>query len=436
MIDKIVNYLKSKSSQYEVFYTCNTSTDAEVTKDRISFVSDGVTHGIAIRLIIDNRSGFAYTSNLENYRHCVDTAIKVAKSSRPDRDFRGFVSPKRFRKVDSFNKELASAGPDWMHRFSNDYVDRIKSIDSSITCSSALLSKDIEEMRIINSEGLDVEDKIAAVAFQGSLLMKHDGKLGSVDFEHGDKKFLDPEVAQDSALRLIGQIGKQNVKTSDMQLIFHPDAMAALLGESYAFSVDGSNNYLKKSLWRGKLGQKVMDGKISIVDDAITPGLFCTRPFDSEGSPSRNIKVIDKGVLKNFLYDSYYSKLAERESTGNAYRNAVTLPKISPNNIIIEPGKVKDIISEADKALYVRGMLGLHTMNEATGDFSLGVIEGHYVENGQIRYPVKDVMIAGNFFELMNGISAIGKEVKHSLEVSGGCYLPEMMFDRIKVIGK
>ncbi len=179
-----------------------------------------------------------------------------------------------------------------------------------------------------------------------------------------------------------------------------------------------------------------MDKKISIVDDGITPSLFCTRPFDNEGSPSRRINVIDKGILKNFLYDNYYSKLARRESTGNAYRSVVTLPKISPNNILIKPGKFRDIISEADKAIYVRGMLGLHTMNESTGDFSLGVIEGHYVENGQIMYPVKDAMIAGNFFDMMNDISAIGKDVRHSLEVSGGCYLPEMMFDRIRVIGK
>lgn len=436
MIDRIIKYLKTKSSQYEVFYSRNTSTDAELTKDKISFVSDGITHGVAVRLVIDSKPGFAYTSNLENYKHCVDTAIKVAKSSRPDKDFRGFVSPKRFRKVDSYNKQLASLGPDWMRSFSKDYIDVIKSIDSSITCSMALLSKDIEETRIINSEGLDVEDKVAAVSFQGSLLMKFGGKLESVDFEHGSKKLLNPELAKDSALRLIGQIGKQDIKTSDMQLIFHPDAMAALLGESYAFSVDGSNQYLKKSVWHDKLGSKVMDRKITIIDDAITPELFCTRPFDSEGSPSRSVKVIGKGVLKGFLYDDYYAKLAKKESTGNAYRNAVTLPKISPNNIIIEPGKVKDVISEADKAIYVRSMLGLHTMNESTGDFSLGVVEGHYVEKGQIKYPVKDAMIAGNFFELMNGVSAIGKDVKHSLEVSGGCYLPEIMFNRIKVIGK
>ncbi|MEK6816318.1 MAG: DNA gyrase modulator, partial [Nanoarchaeota archaeon] len=259
MIDKIVNYLKSKSSQYEVFYTRNTSTDAEITKDRISFVSDGVTHGIAVRVIIDGKPGFAYTSNLDSYRHCVDTAIKVAKSSRPDKDFMGFVTPKRFRKVQGCDKELLSMGPDWMHSFSGDYIGVIKSIDSSITCSMALLSKDIEETRIINSEGLDVEDKVATVSFQGSLLMKCDGRLESVDFEHGGKKLLEPQVAKDSAQRLIGQRGKQNVKTSDMQLILHPDAMASLLGESYAFSVDGSNQFLKKSLWHDKIGSRVMD---------------------------------------------------------------------------------------------------------------------------------------------------------------------------------
>lgn len=433
-MDEITNYIKGKVDQYELFYSRNNTLNAEVSNDKISFVSEGVTHGIGIRVFVDKKLGFAFTSNLDNFKSCVETAIKVANASKEDKNFKGFTSKKDFKKINTLNKDVASLSPESIHDFNAGFVQNMKEVSKEIMLSIALFSKEISEYRIVNSEGVDVEDKTASNVFQGSMIIKHKGKLESIEFDKGDKKLLDAGTGTSFAERLKSLLNKKSMKTSEVQLILHPDALSALFGQSYAFSVNGENIYLKKSLFHDKLGKKVFDEKLTITDDAVTPNLFCTRPFDNEGTPSQSLKVIEKGVLKNVLYDNYYAKLANKESTGNAYRKVASTPRIAPNNILIEKGN-NDVIKEADKAIYVRTMLGTHTMNDATGDFSLGVMEGHYIEKGEIKHPVKDSMIAGNFFEVMNSVQAIGKEIEHSLSVSGGCYLPEILFKKIKVIG-
>jgi PmbA protein len=254
-----------------------------------------------------------------------------------------------------------------------------------------------------------------------------------LEFEMGDKNLLDVNVAKSHAQRLLGLLNKKQMDTCNIPLILHPEALSSLFSQSYVFSVSGENLFLKKSKF--KIGEKVFDDKITITDDALTKGLFCTRPFDKEGTKSQKFNVIENGVFKNALYDNYYGKLVGKKSTGNAQRSVVSLPSILPNNIVIKAGNVKDVLNDVDKAIYVRGMLGVHTMNEATGDFSVGVMEGHYVEKGKLKYAVKDTMIAGNFFDLMNNVVSVGKKIEHSLDVSGGCYMPEILFKNVKVIG-
>jgi PmbA protein len=106
-----------------------------------------------------------------------------------------------------------------------------------------------------------------------------------------------------------------------------------------------------------------------------------------------------------------------------------------PNNVVVAKGK-GDVLHSVKKGLYVRSLLGVHTMNEATGDFSLGIVEGFYVEDGEVKHAVKDAMVAGNFFDMMNNVQELGAKLEHSLDISGGCYMPEMLFEKLKVVGK
>ncbi len=131
------------------------------------------------------------------------------------------------------------------------------------------------------------------------------------------------------------------------------------------------------------------------------------------------------------MYDSYNAYYVKKKSTSNCVRGYNSTPSICISNLIINKGNSKDIFKEIKEGVFIRNLIGAHTMDATTGDFSLGIAEGHYVKNGEIE-PIKDAMIAGNFFKLMKDIKVMSNKLEHN----AGYYSPMVLFNDIKVIGK
>ena len=140
-------------------------------------------------------------------------------------------------------------------------------------------------------------------------------------------------------------------------------------------------------------------------------------------------------ALKNFLYDTYHANIDKVKSTSSAVRSYSTTPTISTTNMLMNKGKKTEekILNSIDKCIYVKTLIGAHTVDGTTGDFSLGVMEGHIYEKGEMKYSVKDTMIAGNFYKIMNEIIEIGNRQIHT---GGGSYLPIILAGKVKLIGK
>jgi len=168
----------------------------------------------------------------------------------------------------------------------------------------------------------------------------------------------------------------------------------------------------KMSRWIGQLNQKVTSDSLTIEDNGLFPGGAGSSAFDREGISRKPLKIIDKGILSSYLYNSYSANKENRASTGHAVGGTRSIPGIGPSNILVNPGEKTqaDLIKEIKKGLFVT-RLSVQP-NPFSGDFS-GVVKGGFIiEDGELKRPVIETMIAGNIFSLLNQISGLSSERK------------------------
>src|SRR6185437_1308109 len=160
-------------------------------------------------------------------------------------------------------------------------------------------------------------------------------------------------------------------------------------------------------------GELVFSDQVTLVDDGLLSGGYGTSPFDGEGVPSRKTVLVDGGFIRGTLYDSYYARKAGTASSGNAQRGIKAPPSIGYNNLFLEPGKtgVTGLLDGISKGVLITNLMGLHTANPVTGDFSLGA-SGILIERGKLTTPVRGFAVAGNILDVFKKITDIGKDIR------------------------
>ncbi|MGH2500308.1 MAG: metallopeptidase TldD-related protein, partial [Candidatus Limnocylindria bacterium] len=221
-------------------------------------------------------------------------------------------------------------------------------------------------------------------------------------------------VGRRAAELAIGKLGARTCETQSLPVVLDPWMGMALLGAiAPLFSAE---NVLKgKSLFAGKLGERVAAGKVTIVDDARRRAGIRTAPFDGEGVATRAVTLVAGGTLRAYLTSLKTARKIESEPTGNARRPAYSGPsRIGPSNLAILPGTedAGAIVRGLDRTLKVTSLLNLHTIDPISGEFSLGAT-GDYLERGERRYPVQGITIAGNLTTLLASIAHVGSDLIH-----------------------
>jgi PmbA protein len=185
--------------------------------------------------------------------------------------------------------------------------------------------------------------------------------------------------------------------------------------------------YQKVSFLADRLGERIANGKITIIDDGLMPGKLRSRPFDSEGIPGQKTIIVKNGILNSYLCNTYAARKLKLRSTGNADGTGV-----SPNNFFLVPGSVtpQDIISSTKKGFILIRTLG-HGLNPVTGDISRGVF-GLWVEDCEISYPVSEVTIAGNLEKILNQVEVVGNDLEFRTAVCG----PKIRIGELTVAGE
>ena len=229
------------------------------------------------------------------------------------------------------------------------------------------------------------------------------------------KRFLDEledpkKVGEEAARRTLRKLGAKTVKTCEAPVVFDPDAARAILG-MLAGCIMGSSIWRKSSYLVGREGTEVASAMVNVVDDPLIPRAPGSRPYDGEGLASRKNVVVENGVLRTYLCDSYSVRKLGCESTGNAARGGSVGVVCSTMNFVLQPGADSNeaIVKGTKQGLYVTEMMGFG-FNAVTGDFSRGA-GGFWIENGELAYPVSEVTISLNVDELWKRIDAIGSDL-------------------------
>jgi PmbA protein len=239
------------------------------------------------------------------------------------------------------------------------------------------------------------------------------------------------QVGRTAAARALRRLNPVRVETQKVPIIFDQNASRSLLDNIFK-AVHGMSVYRHESFLAGKLGEKVASEDLTVVDDGTIPGLFGTSPFDDEGVPSRRTVVIDRGVLKSYLLNTYAARKLGMKTTGNASRGLTGNAGIGHGNFYIEKGvqTPEQILAGIPNGFYVTELMGFG-VNIVTGDYSRGAA-GLWIRNGELAFAVSEVTIAGNLNEMLQSIEAIGND----LDFRGSVAAPTIKMGEMTVGGK
>jgi PmbA protein len=244
---------------------------------------------------------------------------------------------------------------------------------------------------------------------------------------------LDPaeQVGKEAARRTLRRLGARKAKTAHVPVVLDPMVANSMLEHIFE-GVNGDSVYRGASFLAGKLGQQIAGSNITVIDDGTIVGGFGTSPFDGEGIPTRRTVVIENGVLKSYLLNTYTAKKLGLETTANASRGLAGTPGIGPGNYFLQAGTKtpQRIIGDIKNGLYVTEFLGMG-VNLVTGDYSRGA-SGLWIVNGELAYPVEEITVAGNLKDIFNSISEIGSD----LEFRGSVASPTIRIDGLTVGGE
>jgi len=217
-------------------------------------------------------------------------------------------------------------------------------------------------------------------------------------------------VGLEAARRTIRKLGARKVATQRVPIVFDSETAGSLMG-NLCSAVSGYSLYKGASFLAGQLDKPLAPEYVTVYDDGRVVGGLGSRPFDGEGLPTRKTTVVERGILKSYLLDTYSGRKLGLASTGNASRSVGENPSVGPTNFYLAPGMKapQDIIKTVKQGLYVTDLIGFG-INMVTGDYSRGAA-GFWIEGGELAYPVEEITIAGNLKDMFAGIEMIGSDL-------------------------
>jgi PmbA protein len=230
-------------------------------------------------------------------------------------------------------------------------------------------------------------------------------------------------------------LGARRVPTQQVPIVFSAEVARSLVGSVFE-AASGDAIWRHASILAGKVGELIGAATLTIIDDNLMllptgAGGFGSSPFDGEGLPTRRTVVVEGGVLRNYMLNTYAARKLGMKSTHNASRGLAGAPGIGCGNLYLEPGTQapEEIIGEIKTGLYVTSLMGFGT-NIVTGDYSRGAA-GLWIENGQLTHAVEEITIAGNLAEMLKNVSAIGND----LVFRGSVASPTLRIDGMTIAG-
>jgi PmbA protein len=415
--DLVKKCLEKGAENAEVFIESDRQLSIEVRNDEIETVEESSSHGVGIRVFHQGRMAFTHSNdfNASNLEDTIQQAVLYAKITTADEN-NILPSEKGISDIGRIHDpKIAEISMDEKIRLIQK-VEKLAMKDRRITKSAgAAFAEGEGEVFLANSNGLSKSYKGSACTFGVSVVAEKEDQRSSGG-EYCTRRFyadLKPteEVAEKAARDAYEMLDPHMVKTQKAAVIFDPDVARAILGGILA-AVNGERVLQGASFLGKRMEQKIASERISIFDDGTRPNGIASVPFDGEGVPTQKRTIVDKGVLKGFMYNTIVAKRAGVQSTGNASRRGFSsLPGIGAHSFYMAAGDMppEEIIRATKKGLLLKGVTG-YGISPVNGNFSGGA-SGFWIEDGQIVFPVKGLTIAGTADEMLNSIDMLGNDL-------------------------
>ncbi len=414
---------------------------AHVRMRELEKLKESGSRAAGVRVLKGRRTGSSYTSDLtlDGIALMVRSAMELAdltsddpQAGMPDEDELGAIP-----------------GDLGLYSAETEALEPGLKIGAAKRAEAAALDAD---PRIVNSEGSSFAAYAGRHAFANSqgfageyrssycglsaVPVAREGESMERDYwGHSARRFADLEspeyIGATAARRALRRLNPVKVETRKAPVVFEPTVARGLL-DSICDAVHGMSIYRHESFLAGKLGEKVAAETVTIFDDGTLPGLFGSSPFDDEGVRSRRTPVIERGVLKNYLLNSYAARKLGMKTTGNAARGISGNAGIGHGNFFLEKGaqSPEEIVAGIADGFLVTELMGFG-VNIVTGDYSRGA-SGLWIRNGELAFAVSEVTIAGNLKEMLMGIEAVGSD----LEFRASMAAPTIKIGEMTIAGK
>ncbi|MDL2261137.1 TldD/PmbA family protein [Methanimicrococcus sp. OttesenSCG-928-J09] len=424
---------KLGASEAEIVFSIGESTSIQFKKDIIETAKKSTGAGYGIRAVVNGAVGFAGTNLMSDLENTLRTAVDSAKVMEADPLFKSFPEKDSYKEVAGlFDDKIVEMSLDECIECATDMISGVKSVENMIPTSGGF-SRSVSYFMIANTNGLFAQRKGTAVSGFADVTTESGEVSTAYDYGVSRKKELDFSAIGKNAAELAKKSLKgTTIGAEKMPVIFHPFSFADILENTLAPSVDADNIQKERSGLVGRLGDEIANDELSITDDGTLAGGISSGSFDDEGTPTQKTSVIENGILKSYLYDSYTAGKDNVKSTGNGYRYSYSsAPGVDLSNFIIHFPQ-SDVIAETKRGIYINTVIGAHTANEISGDFSVEGRNAFLIENGEISKPIKSVMISGNIFDMLQKIDGAGKDVRSV----GGIVTPSIRISEMSVIGE
>jgi PmbA protein len=426
-MEQLLEMARKVSDKAEVYSTERRADGVSFEDAYLKDIDSSIQSGISLRIIKNDKLGFAYTTNLTNREELIRNALDSLKGGVEG--LFEFPLTRDLPILDTYDPSIEAVENSAMV----DECGRICTLLSQRTKGQINISahRSMRNMRIMNSSGTDLSLKSSAYVLSTQIFYVFSSAsmnrpLISKTFRKATDEYLDYLAsAYNKSAKEIVPDGKE------MKVLFLPETMYVLTWRLQS-ATSGVSIYQNISPVAGKKGERIFDEKLSLFNNPLDDSIPGARTFDDEGTPCGLFPVIKEGVLKNFYYDLYFARKLNASPAGHGFRGSISSkPVPALNHLYISPGNTSfdEIVRSIDRGIIIAGALGAHSGNIPNGDFSIGVSPALYVLDGEIAGHVKDVMVAGNIYDVLKNVVAF----ENTVHPSFGGNFPAMLFDNVSV---
>lgn len=425
----------------EVYYTDGENISITVYEGEVEKYNIDKSFGLSFRGMLNGKMGYSYTEILDD--KAIDMLIKSAKEAASciesnDIQFI-YEGDKNYSEVKTYSEKLENIDASKLIDIALELEKETKGYsDKVINLNACKISYSSSKNGIYNTKGLELNNKgNLLISYVIPIVEEKDEKQDGIGYMIVDSidELDTKKIAKQGVEDALSKLGGKSIPSGNYKTIIYNEAMASLLETfSDVFSAEEAQRGL--SLLKGKEGKIIASDIVSIIDDPLMDNGLASAPFDDEGVATFKKEIVSKGVLNTLLHNLKTANKANLKTTGNGFKSSYSSPvSVEPTNFYIEKGMktLEELMNELDEGVIITDFAGLHSgANSITGDFSLAS-KGFYIKDGRKIYPIDQITVAGNFFELLKNIKDIGNDLNFPISSIGS---PSVVVEGLSIAGK